>query len=95
VDSRQQEQKLRRQKVARKFERFRGVADVNRNDGRFTDFELEAALFQLAFEEFCVGPQFLDELFSVRRIEQREAAWQAAAVAGGCEVENKNGRARR
>src|SRR5579862_394796 len=55
-----------------KLESFGRVANVDWNDGGFAALELEAALFQLAFEEFCIGPEFLDQLFAGGRIQQRK-----------------------
>lgn len=45
---------------------FRCIAHVNGDDGGFAGLELEAALFQFAFEEFGVGPKFLYESFALR-----------------------------
>src|SRR5215472_7357060 len=57
-------------KPSRKFKRFRGLADVDRNDRRFAAFELEPALFQFALEELRVGPELFQELFAFRRRQQ-------------------------
>src|SRR6516164_1465577 len=57
-------------KPFRKFNRFRGIANVDRNDRRLAAFELEPALLQFALEELGVGPELFQELFAFRRREQ-------------------------
>src|ERR1700693_4285124 len=70
------------EKLARKLEGFCGFADMNGNDGRVTGLELESAFFQFAFEEFCIGPQFFDQAFAFRRIEQRESSLAGCCCGG-------------
>src|SRR5579863_1757892 len=60
------------------FECFCGVADMNRNDRRLAGLELEATLFQLSLEHFCVGPQFFDQLFALCGIEKRKSGLAGA-----------------
>src|SRR5260370_22761757 len=61
-------------KLLREFERLRCIPHVNWNNRRLAHLELKPALLQLAFEHFRVGPQFLHQLFTFRRIEKRECS---------------------
>src|ERR1700692_2551035 len=58
--------------AAREFNRLRSISYVNGSDGRLRRAGGKADFFQTALEEFCVRPELLDQLLTVRRIEQRE-----------------------
>src|SRR5437773_3193389 len=58
--------------LLRKLERLYGIAHVNRNDRRLAHPELEPALLQLALEKLRIGPEFLNQFFTLWRIQQRE-----------------------
>src|SRR2546426_10238351 len=64
--------KTRVKQLRGEFKCFGSVAHVNGNDGRLAPFEAEALLLEQPPEIFRVGPEFLDELFAIRRIEQRK-----------------------
>jgi len=68
------------------------IAHVNGNDRRLAHFELKTALLQFTLEHFCVA----QSSFTSFRLLANPAAQrrlQAAAVAGGCEVETEGRRA--
>jgi hypothetical protein len=69
-----------RKKLLREFPSLRSVTDQNRDNRRFAHSGFEAQLLQAAAEELRIRPQFLDELFTLDRIEQRKGG-----LAGSCD----------
>ncbi len=67
-------------------------AHHHRRDRRFADSGIEPGVAQTLLEVARILPELLNALGLLSRTSK--AAIQAAVTAGGCEVENRNGRAR-
>src|SRR6266478_3120411 len=62
---------------------------------RRADHRAQPRFFSSRLKNFVLAHSFFTSFSPSGESSSVKAAWQAAAVAGGCEVENKNGRARK
>ena len=58
--------------AAREFKRLRSFSHVNGSNGRLRRAGGKAEFFQTALEEFRIRPELLEQLLSLRGIEERE-----------------------